>query len=92
MSTRQNKTSINEEQSLNTDDIFQVTALLYFKEALLAQEFENCQELIGVAKKLGATQEQINEVITSYLRGDKAGGQNGANQIKNRLLSLKGEK
>lgn len=72
----------------NNDEIFQVTALLYFKQALLAQEFESCPELIRVAQEFGVSQEQINEVIASYVRGDKTGARNGANQTKNRLLSL----
>ena len=88
----ENKTINPEEQVVTSDEIFQVTALLYFKEALLAQEFESCPALIGAAKKFGASEEQIKEVIASYLRGDKAGGRNGANQTKNRLLSLKEEK
>ncbi len=93
-----NNAIINQEQESTSDEIFKLTALVYFQEALLKQEYESCQELVGFAKGFGAAQSEIDEVIISYLRGDKAGslpvsqaGQNGANQTKNRLRSLKEE-
>ena len=70
--------------------IFKVTALSYFKEALLNQEFEGCKELIAIARKLGVQKAEIDRVIASYLRGDKAQGPNEA-LGKNRLHILKEE-
>ena len=49
----ENNVLINEEQALGTDQLLKLTALVYLKEALLAQEFETCRELIDTAKKLG---------------------------------------
>lgn len=65
------------------DEIFKVTALVYFKDALVKQEYESCKELITLAKKFGAEQNEIDEVIAGFLRGDQAGGRNEANRIKN---------
>ncbi len=82
----ENNTVINQE--IEANEIFKVTALLYFKEALINQEYESCQELVGIAKELGATQREISETIIGYLRGDKAEGR-GAKEVKNRVRSLK---
>jgi hypothetical protein len=67
------------------DEIFKVTALLYFKDALVKQEFESCKELVDIAKQYGAEQSEIDEVVTGFLRGDKTAGKQ-ANRIKNLQL------
>ena len=77
-------------RSSNLDEILKVTALLYLKEALFKEEYEDCKELVDSARKFGAQQGEINEVIAVYLR-DKAGGQSGANREKSRLV-IKGGK
>ena len=41
----------NEEKQTVTDGILQATALMYLEEALLKEEYENCKELIDMAKK-----------------------------------------
>ena len=71
--------------SSSLNEILKVTALLYLKEALFREEYEGCQELVDSARKFGAQQGEINEVIAVYLR-DKAGGQSEANQKKSRLF------
>lgn len=70
------------------NNVVKATALLYFKEALAKQEYESCKELVGIAKKLGAQQGEIDAAIASYLRGEKPGGEGGGVQVKNRLSSL----
>lgn len=59
---------LNRGQAQGPDQILQVTALLYLKEALIAQEYESCLELIDTAKSLGAGQGDINAVIADYLK------------------------
>ena len=49
----ENNVLLNEEQALGSDQLLKLTALLYLKEALVAQEYETCQELIDTAKNLG---------------------------------------
>ena len=72
-----------------SNDIIKLTALVYLQEALSAQEYEACPELIGIAKELGSSQEEITDVITAYLRGDKPERGKGATSTKNRLGVLK---
>ena len=62
-------------QALGSDQILKVTALLYLKEALVAQEYESCQELIDTAKNLGVNSDDISAVITEYLNADNPGRQ-----------------
>ena len=68
-----NNVQFNEQQALGTDQLLKVTALLYLQEALIAQEYETCQELIDTAKNLGVDQGDINAVITDYLNADNPG-------------------
>ncbi len=85
---------LNEEQSqaVTADEILQVTALLYFQEALLNEEYESCKELVDIAKNFGVSSSEINKVIAAYIRTIKAGGPNEANPKKNRLRLLKEDK
>ena len=76
----ENNVLLNPEQALGTDQILKVTALLYLKEALVAQKYETCQELIDTAKKLGVEQGDISAVIADYLNTDTT-----ARQRRNRL-------
>jgi chromosome condensin MukBEF complex kleisin-like MukF subunit len=63
-------------------EILKVTALSYLQEALAAQEYEACQELVDTAKNLGVDQGDISAVITDYLNANNPGQQKG-----NRLRS-----
>ena len=67
------------------EEILKVTALLYLKDALLKEEYEDCQELVDSARNFGAHQSEINEVIAVYLR-EKEGGPIEANKVKSRLV------
>lgn len=60
----------------NQDKALKTTSLLYFKEALIKEQYEDCAELIHTAKRLGAEQDEISEVIAEYLRTLKGGQQN----------------
>jgi hypothetical protein len=89
-----NNTLLNEEQALGSDELLKVTALLYFKEALVAQQYETCQELIGTAKNLGVNPGDISAVIADYLKNPSILGKNTDAPKKQgtcRLRSLKGE-
>ena len=67
MRTVENNATLNEEQAVTSNEIFKVTALLYLKEALLAQEYESCKELVEIAKKFGVQQGEIDEAIWTVL-------------------------
>jgi len=68
-----NNVQFNEQQALGTDQLLKVTALLYLQEALIAQEYETCQELIDTAKNLGIDSSDISAVITDYLNANNPG-------------------
>jgi hypothetical protein len=73
----ENNVLLNQGQALGPDEILKVTALLYFKEALAAQKYESCQELIDTAKNLGVSPGDISAVIADYLNADNPGRQKG---------------
>ena len=50
------------------DALLKATSLLYLKDALEGERYEECQELIQNAKSFGATQREISEVIGKYVR------------------------
>ena len=61
------------QQAFGQDQLLKLTALLYLKEALVDQKYENCQELIDTAKGLGVAQGDISAVIADYLKVDNPG-------------------
>ena len=70
-----NNVLLNQGQALGSDQILKLTALLYLKEALIAQEYESCQELIDTAKDLGVSPGDVSAVIADYLNADNPGRQ-----------------
>ena len=40
-----------------------LTALLYLKEALLNQQYENCREFVEIAKEFGAQDFEIQNLL-----------------------------
>jgi len=70
-----------QKQALGTDQTLGLTALLYLKEALAAQAFETCRELIDTAKNLGVTSGDISAVIADYLNANNPGRQK-ANRVR----------
>ena len=74
------------------DELLKTTSLLYFKEALRDQRFEQCSTLIKTAKRFGAQNADIRKVINEYTNRGNAGQHNGANlAIGGRLRFLKEE-
>ena len=71
----ENNVLINQGQASGSDQILKVTALLYLKEALVAQDYESCPELIDTAKNLGVDPGDISGVIADYLNADNPGRQ-----------------
>jgi len=71
----ENNILLNEDQALASDQLLKLSALLYLKEALVAQKYETCQELIDTAKNLGIDQGDISAVITDFLNGGNPGRQ-----------------
>ena len=55
------------------DETLKATALIYLKEALVREEFEQCPELILKAKQFGAEGGEIRKVIAEHTRGVKEG-------------------
>jgi len=77
----ENNVLTNEEQALGTDQVLKLTALLYLSEALIAQKYETCRELIDTAKNLGVNQGDICAVITDYLNANNPGNRK-ANRLR----------
>ena len=74
------------------DELLKTTSLLYFKEALRYQQFEQCPTLIKTAKRFGAQNADIRKVINEYTNRGSVGQRNGANlAIGGRLRFLKEE-
>ena len=65
-------------QWITPDETLKATSLLYFKEALLNEEYEDCEELIRIAKRFGATQSEISGVVAECNRGMKVAPECGA--------------
>lgn len=61
----------NQQKSSNHDQILKATALLYLKEALVKEEYEDCSNLIENAKDFGAEAKEISELILQHIRGVK---------------------
>ncbi len=68
-----------ENKPINRDEVLKATALLYFKDALLTEKYEDCAELIRIAKGFGAERGDIKDVIAECNRGLEAVRTNGAN-------------
>ena len=45
-----------------------LTALLYLKESLLNERYENCSDIIAVAKEFGAASFEINDLLEDARR------------------------
>ncbi len=65
---------INEKQNkpLTQDRILKATALLYLKEALVREQYEDCKELIQNAKDFGAEGKEISTLLEEHVLGVKA--------------------
>ena len=54
-----------------SNQVLKLTSLIYLKEALLAQRYENCAGLIREAKGFGAQQGEISALISEVFRGSQ---------------------
>lgn len=70
---------------VTTDKVLKATSLLYLKDALLNQQYEECAELIRTAKKFGATPEEISRLIAEVIRTG-AGSQNETSRAQQSKL------
>ena len=66
------------------DYTLKVTALLYLKEALDRERYEDCPGLLQAAKEFGAQQGEISKVIAQYIHELKFGRPNEANRFNGR--------
>ena len=55
------------------DRVLKATSLLYFKDALLNQRYEDCAELIRTAKSFGAQPGEISRIIAEATGADTGG-------------------
>ena len=69
---------------MENNEVLKETSLLYFSDALINQAYEECPNLVKIAKEFGALQSDIDEVITDYLEGRKIKGKNEAKLGNNR--------
>ena len=76
----ENNVLIKEQQAQGAESILKVTALLYLKEALLAQQYESCPGLIDAAKDLGVSQGEITDLISDHLKA-RSPGRREANRL-----------
>ena len=58
-----------QEKPSSHDKILKATALMYLKEALVKEVYEDCPELIQNAKDFGAEQKEISELIAEHITG-----------------------
>ena len=74
------------------DELLKTTTLLYLKEALGNQEFEQCAALIKTAKRFGATKVEVQKVLREHVKRGNAGPEYEADlTIGGRLQFLKEE-
>lgn len=76
-----NTVTRNKDDTVNT---LQLTSLLYLQEALEAERYEECAELIRSAQELGVQRSAITDVLNLYVRALKAGRPNEANPGRGR--------
>jgi hypothetical protein len=71
-------TVIKQNNSSAENDVLKATSLIYFEDALLSEQYEDCPELIQIAKDFGASAAEIRYVIARYVRSLKDGRPNEA--------------
>lgn len=65
-------------EPVNPDTALKATALIYLRDALLGERYEDCPELIRAAKGFGADSMEIRTVIAKFLRGKDRGARRPA--------------
>ena len=72
------------------DEILKVTALIYLKEALQNEKYEECTELTKIAKRFGARTSEIKGVITESNRGMRVAPLNAIKKKKGGRVRFNG--
>ncbi len=62
----QNKLFNKDKKSYNRNNPLKETALMYLKESLNKERYEECSEMIKNAKRFGAQPNEIAQVIREY--------------------------
>ena len=78
--------TVQDGQPAAADPLLKATALLYLKDALAAERYEECALLIQNAKDCGASTSEVSDTIASYARQLRL-GRKGANVRKIRRFS-----
>mgnify|MGYP000949388961 CR=1 FL=1 len=74
------KNRVFKKNKITRDEVLKVTTLLYFKEALLRERYEDCAELIRIAKGFGAEPGEVSGIIAECNRGEEAAWIGEANE------------
>ena len=72
--------------ALAADSLLKATSLLYLKDALEEERYEECGYIIENAKSYGASRSEISAVVAKHIRKLNS-GQNGAASKRPRLFS-----
>ena len=56
----------NKQKPFEQDETLKATALIYLRDALVNEKYEEAADCIKQAKRFGASQEEINAVLGSY--------------------------
>jgi hypothetical protein len=58
----------NSEKPTNSDQMLKATSLLYLKEALGKEQYEECAALIQKAIRYGAKQVEIRQILKAHVQ------------------------
>ena len=72
------KSNINQKNRINRryseNRSLKITALLYLKQALNQEKYEDCADLVKQAKEFGAHKDEVRRIIGRYVNDLKGGG------------------
>jgi hypothetical protein len=68
---RNNLITANQKKPPAPNEVLKATALVYLKDALIKEEFEQCPELIQKAQYFGADKTEVQKVIAEFIKEAK---------------------
>ena len=68
------------DKEATSDLLLKTTSLIYLKEALVNQQFEDCPGLVKTAKAYGARQSEIRKAIAEYIATGSKGRRKRTNK------------
>jgi hypothetical protein len=71
-------TVVSQNKQLAADEVLKATSLIYLRDALVKEQYEQCPELVKIAKDFGASLTEVRTVIAEYVSDVKAGRLNEA--------------